>query len=163
MNDCTFIGRLTADPELFHTQSGKARVRFTLACEDGVYTNDDGEKVRMVEFLDFTAWEGTAEFIAKYFTKGKPMSVKASAKVERWEDKTSGDKRSKVVFRVNKANFLPTTSGHANSVNEDDEQEDEAPPKKTPAKKGSFNPKPSGKGKTRKVEDDDEIESEVLG
>lgn len=163
MNDCTFIGRLTADPELFHTQSGKARVRFTLAVEDGVYTNSEGEKVRAVEFLDFTAWEGTAEFIAKYFEKGKPMSVKASAKVEKWDDKETGDKRSKVTFRVNKANFLPTTSGHSKNTGED-EQEDEAPPKKTTTKKASFSPKPSGKAKNRQVtQDEEDIEGEVLG
>lgn len=148
MNKCIFIGRTTRPVELAYTSNGKAYARFTLAVSDGVYKNQDGEKVESVDFLDFTAWEKTAEFVAEYWgdKQGKPMIVDAKAKLEKW-DTADGEKRSKVSFKVNEVKFLPS-SGKANSDDTDESDEDEAAPpkksgKKTETKKtGGFRPKP---------------------
>lgn len=158
MNKCVFLGRIVAPAELFYTGSGTARARFTLAVDGGSYTNKDGETVSQVDFLDFTAWDKTAEFVAKYWTtKGKPMLVESEARQEKWED-SEGQKRSKVGFRVLKANFTPTW----NQDKEETEDEEDTTPKKTnknDKKSGGFKP-----NSNRKVnnDDDDEITSGPL-
>ena len=66
MNNVSLIGRLTADPELRHTQSGVANVRFTIAV-DRTFTKQGEE--RQADFITITAWQQRAEFICRYFTK----------------------------------------------------------------------------------------------
>lgn len=95
MNKCIFLGNLTRDPE----RHG-AVVRFSLAVQDEF-------KKDTVHFLEFKAFKQTAEFVEKYFTKGKPMIVDCNAVHETWEQ--DGQKRSKVVFYVNRSSFVPGT------------------------------------------------------
>ena len=64
MNIVSLIGRLTADPELKHTQSGTAMTRFTLAV-DRAYTKPGEEK--QADFITIVAWQQKAEFVCKYF------------------------------------------------------------------------------------------------
>lgn len=75
LNSCIIMGRLTADPELRHTNSGVACCSFTLAVErDGKPNEQTGQ--RTADFIDCTAWRNTAEFICKWFSKGR-MAVAA--------------------------------------------------------------------------------------
>jgi len=74
-NRCVLSGRLTADPELRQTQNGISVASFTIAV-DRQYTPKDGE--RQADFIDIVAWRGTAEFVSKYFTKGKWIEVDGS-------------------------------------------------------------------------------------
>lgn len=70
LNNCIIMGRLTADPELRHTNSGVACCSFTLAVErDGKPNEQTGQ--RAADFIDCTAWRNTAEFICKWFSKGR--------------------------------------------------------------------------------------------
>lgn len=70
LNNCIIMGRLTADPELRHTNSGVACCSFTLAVErDGKPNEQTGQ--RAADFIDCTAWRNTAEFICKWFSKGQ--------------------------------------------------------------------------------------------
>lgn len=143
MNKCLFIGRTTRPAELAYTAGGKAYARFTLAVNDGAYTNKDGEKVEVVDFLDFTAWEATAEFVAKYWgeKQGKPMAVEAIAKLDKWET-AEGENRSKVTFKVVKVEFLPS-NGKNNETEDDEDETPKKTTKKTETKKaGGFRPKP---------------------
>ena len=71
MNHIVLMGRLTRDPELRHTNSGKAVASFTLAVDRG--GKDGGE--RQTDFIDIVAWKGTAEIASKYFSKGQMCAV----------------------------------------------------------------------------------------
>lgn len=104
MNQCTFLGNLTYDPELRSTPNGNSVVSFGVAINKRFKTAD-GEQKEEVTFLDFEAWNKQAEFIQEYFRKGDKILVDASAKLDTWEDKTTSEKRSKVKFRVNSVYF----------------------------------------------------------
>ena len=72
MNNVSLIGRLTADPELRHTQSGTANTRFTIAV-DRSYQKPGEDK--QADFITITAWQQKAEFICKYFSKGQRIAI----------------------------------------------------------------------------------------
>ena len=82
LNICVLIGRLTKDPELKYTNSGKAVANFTLAV-DRPYTNKDGE--READFIICQAWGSTAENLAKYMTKGRQVAVDGRLQVRSYE------------------------------------------------------------------------------
>lgn len=84
LNTAAIMGRLVADPELKHTPSGVAVTSFTLAV-DRNYAKPGEE--RQTDWIDVVAWRGTAEFICKYFTKGRMIAVTGSLQTRTWEDK----------------------------------------------------------------------------
>ena len=92
LNNITLMGRLTKDPELRYTQNGTAVTSFTLAVERD-YSGKDSEK--QVDFIDCLAWRHTAEFLAKYFSKGRMVVASGRLQVRPWEDK-NGNKRKAV-------------------------------------------------------------------
>lgn len=101
MNNVNLLGRITADIELKHTPSNVAVVSFTLAVDRG-YKNEDGTK--WTDFIDIVAWRNTAEFIAKYFSKGQRMAIQGRLQTRGWEDK-DGNKRKAVEVVVDNAYF----------------------------------------------------------
>ena len=105
MNDCKFMGNLTRDPETRETGSGKSVCNFGLAVNRSFKRGD--ERVSEVAFLDMEVWDTGATTIAKYFAKGEPIIVDCSVKQDNWEDKETGQKRSKLKFRVNQFYFIP--------------------------------------------------------
>ena len=93
LNRCILMGRLTRDPELRRTQSGTAVASFALAVERDFKDRDTGEKA--ADFIDIVAWRQTAEFISRYFTKGRLAVVEGRLQTRSYEDK-SGNKRKAV-------------------------------------------------------------------
>lgn len=91
LNEIILMGRLTRDPELRHTQSGTKVAAFTLAV-DRDYKDASGEKE--TDFIDIVAWRGTAEFVSKYFTKGRMAVVKGRLQIRDWTDKDNNKRRS---------------------------------------------------------------------
>lgn len=90
LNQVVLLGRLTASPELRHTQSGVAVTTFRLAV-DRDFKDKDGEK--KADFLPVVCWRGTAEFVARYFSKGRLVAVCGRLQVREYTDK-DGNKRS---------------------------------------------------------------------
>lgn len=90
LNKIIVMGRLTRDPELRHTQSGTAVVSFTLAVDRDMKDKQTGE--RATDFIDVVAWRNTAEFVSKYFSKGRMAVVEGRLQMRDWTDK-SGNKR----------------------------------------------------------------------
>ena len=90
LNKIIIMGRMVRDPELRHTQSGTAVASFTLAVDRDFKDKATGE--RAVDFIDCTAWRGTAEFVSRYLTKGRMAVVDGRLQIRRWEDK-DGNKR----------------------------------------------------------------------
>ena len=91
LNVAVIMGRLTADPELRHTQNGVAVTSFTLAVDRG-YVKQGQE--RQTDWIDVVAWRQTAEFVCKYFTKGQMMAVNGSLQTRTWEDKNGAKHKS---------------------------------------------------------------------
>ena len=91
LNRIDIQGRLVRDPELRRTQSGVAVTSFTLAVERDYC---EAGKDREADFIDCVAWRGTAEFIDKYFTKGRMMIVTGRLQIRNWQDKEGNKRRS---------------------------------------------------------------------
>ena len=83
------MGRLTRDPELRRTGSGTAVTSFSLAC-DRDFKSQSGDKE--TDFIEVVAWKNTAEFVSKYFSKGRMAVVEGRLQIRDWTDK-SGNKR----------------------------------------------------------------------
>lgn len=92
------MGRLTRDPELRYTGSQVPVASFTLAV-DRDYKPDSGE--RETDFIDIVAWRGTAEFVSKYFSKGRMAVVSGRLQMRNWTDKEDNKRRSAEVVAEN--------------------------------------------------------------
>lgn len=91
LNHITLMGRLTRDPELRRTQNGTAVASFTIAVErDGKGPN--GEK--QTDFIDIVVWGASAEFVSKYFAKGRMAIVDGRLQIREWKDRDGNKRRS---------------------------------------------------------------------
>ena len=98
LNKIIIMGRLTRDPELRRTASSTAVAGFTLAV-DRDFKSQNGEK--STDFIDVVAWRNTAEFVAKYFTKGRMAVVEGRLQNRDWKDKDGNNRRSAEVVAEN--------------------------------------------------------------
>ena len=89
LNRITLTGRLCADPELRKTQAGISVCSFRIACDRDFGKGEERE----TDFLDIVAWRGTAEFVCKYFTKGRLITVDGRLQARPWTDR-EGNKRT---------------------------------------------------------------------
>lgn len=93
LNKVLIMGRLTKTPELEQTNSGVSVVSFSLAVERDFKDKQSGEKT--TDFIAVTAWRGTADFVSKYFTKGRMAVVEGRLQTRDWMNK-EGNKRKAV-------------------------------------------------------------------
>ena len=91
LNHITIMGRLTRDPELRMTQSQTQVASFTLAVDRDFGGRDGAE--RQTDFIDCVAWRQTAEFVSKYFSKGRMAVVSGRLQSRKWETR-EGEKRT---------------------------------------------------------------------
>lgn len=101
-NKVILMGRLCADPELKTTPSGISVTSFRLAINRKMQKD-------ATDFIDVVAWRQCAEFVCKYFTKGKPILVCGSIQSRNWEDK-NGNKRTAIEVVADEATFTETNS-----------------------------------------------------
>ena len=112
MNICAFIGRLGREPEMRYTTNGKDVVSFSLA------VNRDGKKDES-DWIDFVAWEKTAEIIAQHCHKGDLIGVTGNLQRREWEK--DGQKRYAHEVRVNRIDFCSKKSAaNANTTPDED-------------------------------------------
>lgn len=102
LNSVVLIGRLTKDPELRYTQSGKAVATLRLAVDRGT-TNPQGEKE--TDFIDVVVWERQAETVANYLQKGRLVAVQGRLQVRQYETQ-EGQRREKAEIVANSVRFL---------------------------------------------------------
>lgn len=95
LNTVIIAGRLTRDPELKYTQGGRAVCTVSIA-NTRFYKDKSGEKKEDTTFIDATVWDKFAEYVGEKIKKGRPVIVEGRLKSESWEDKSSGQKRSKI-------------------------------------------------------------------
>ena len=99
LNHITLMGRLTRDPELRYTQSGTPVASFSLAVDRDFGSRDGGE--RQTDFIDIVAWRQTAEFVSKYFAKGRMAVVCGRLQIRDWQDRDGNKRRSAEVVADN--------------------------------------------------------------
>ncbi len=95
LNKVMLMGNLTRDPEIKYTPKGMAIANFGIAI-NRVWSNEAGEKQEEVTFIDIEMFGRKAEVVGEYFKKGKPIYVEGRLKLDSWDDKTSGQKKSKL-------------------------------------------------------------------
>jgi single-strand DNA-binding protein len=94
-NKVILVGNLTRDPEVRYTPKGTAVTDIGLAV-NRVYTTDNNEKREEVTFIDVTLWGRTAEIAGEYLKKGRPCLIEGRLQMDTWDDKQTGQKRSKL-------------------------------------------------------------------
>lgn len=112
LNKVFLIGNLTRDPELRVTPKGTSICQFGLAV-NRQFKDEAGASRDETTFVDIEAWGKQAELVAKYLTKGAPAMVEGRLKLDQWEDKTNGQKRSKIKLVLDNVQFLSARSGSA--------------------------------------------------
>ncbi len=97
-NKVLLMGNLTRDIELRHTQSNTAIAKFGLAVNRRYSVGEGGSREQREEttFVDCEAWGRTAEVMSQYLTKGRPVFIEGRLRLDQWDDKTSGQKRSRL-------------------------------------------------------------------
>ena len=105
LNRVFLIGNLTRDPEIRVTPKGTSTASFGLAV-NRTYRDEAGASHEEVTFIDIEAWGKQAELVGKYLAKGSPCMVEGRLKLDQWEDKTSGQKRSKLKVVLDNVQFL---------------------------------------------------------
>ena len=98
LNKIIVMGRLTRDPELRRTQSGLAVTSFSVAV-DRDFKSQSGE--RETDFIDVVAWRQTAEFVSKFFTKGRMAVVEGRLQMRDWTDRDGNKRRSAEIVADN--------------------------------------------------------------
>ena len=104
------MGRLTRDPELRRTGSGTAVTSFSLAC-DRDFKSQSGEKE--TDFIEVVAWKNTAEFVSKYFSKGRMAVVEGRLQIRDWTDK-AGNKRTTAEVVADNVYFADSKRSESN-------------------------------------------------
>jgi single-strand DNA-binding protein len=110
-NKVLLMGNLTRDIEVRHLPSGQAVGNIGLAVNRRWRDQNSGEMREEVTFVDCEAWGKTAENMAKFFTKGRPVFIEGRLKLDTWQDKTDGSNRSKLKVVVESFEFVDSKGG----------------------------------------------------
>ncbi|CAN5899571.1 single-stranded DNA-binding protein [soil metagenome] len=94
-NKVMLMGNLTRDPEVRYTPKGSAVADLAIAV-NRVYTADNGEKREEVTYVDVVLWARLAELAGQYLSKGRPVFIEGRLQMDSWEDKQTGQKRSRL-------------------------------------------------------------------
>ena len=149
LNHIVLMGRLTRDPELRRTGSGIAVASFTLAV-DRDFAAQGAE--RETDFVDIVAWRNTAEFVSRYFTKGRMAVVTGRLQIRNWTDKEGNKRRSAEVVADN------VYFGESKRRDGGDASRPAAPSASAPAHRGSYggyDNVPQGGSAFSELDDDD--------
>ncbi len=109
-NKVILVGNLTRDPELRYTPKGTAIAKIGLAV-NRVWTNEAGEKKEEVTFVDVDVFGRTAENVGQYMRKGRPILIEGRLRLDQWDDKQTGQKKSKLGVVAETVQFLGSPGG----------------------------------------------------
>jgi single-strand DNA-binding protein len=124
LNVVILRGNLTFDPELRHTPAGTAVTTVRVANNRSYGEND------WVNYVDVELWGKKAELVAEYFSKGSPIEITGELKTDTWDDKSTGEKRSKIVVKATDFYFVGGGSGQKNDEPEEKPVKSETKPKR---------------------------------
>jgi single-strand DNA-binding protein len=134
-NKVLLMGNLTRDPEVRYTPKGTAVATLGLAVNE-YYTTATGEQKEETIFVDIDVWGRQAETAGQYLAKGRPVFVEGRLRLDSWDDKETGQKRSKLKVVALRIQFLGAPRGGA-------EFKDQAPSDEAPARSSGRGPRPS--------------------
>jgi single-strand DNA-binding protein len=109
-NKVILVGNLTRDPELRYTPKGMAIAKIGLAV-NRVWKNEAGESKEEVTFVDVDVFGRTAENVGQYMRKGRPILIEGRLRLDQWDDKQTGQKRSRLGVVAETVQFLGSPSG----------------------------------------------------
>ncbi|MBC8202234.1 MAG: single-stranded DNA-binding protein [Planctomycetes bacterium] len=112
-NKVLLMGNLTRDPQLKQTPNNMSVAEIGLAC-NRKFNSKDGEMREEVTYVDCEAWGRTAETMAKYLSKGKPVFVEGRLKLDQWQDK-EGNNRSKLRVVIESFQFIDSRGGQSST------------------------------------------------
>ena len=110
LNKVMLIGNLTRDPELRYTPKGTAVADIALAI-NRVWNNEQNQRQEETTFVDITLWGRQAELAQQYLTKGRGAYIEGRLQMDTWDDKQTGQKRSKLKVVAESLQFLPDGKG----------------------------------------------------
>lgn len=116
-NKVIIAGNLTRDPELRYTPKGTAVARLGIAC-NRKWKSETGELKEEVTFVDVDAFGKQAETIGQYLKKGRPILIEGRLRLDQWEDKQSGQKKSKLGVVLENFQFLDSGGGRGEGASE---------------------------------------------
>ena len=128
LNKVLLLGYLTRDPELRYTPKGTAVTDIGLAV-NRVRTNDQGERLEETTFVDITLWGRQAELAQQYLSKGRGVFIEGRLQLDTWDDKQTGQKRSKLKVVGENLQFLPDGRGGGGGGGQRPQQ---SPPQQSP-------------------------------
>ncbi len=111
LNKVMLLGNLTRDPELRYTPKGSAVAEIGLAVKR-TWTNDQNQRQEEVTFVDITLWGRQAELAQQYLTKGRSVFIEGRLTLDTWDDKATGQKRSKLRIVAENMQFMPDGKGN---------------------------------------------------
>ena len=126
LNKVFLIGNLTRDPELRTTPKGTAICQFGIAV-NRQFKDESGATRDETTFVDVEAWGKQGELVHKYLSKGSPAMVEGRLKLDQWEDKQSGQKRSKLKVVLDNVQFLSSRGGGGGGGGASQSEESGAP------------------------------------
>ena len=135
LNKVFLMGRLTFDPELRRTTGGTAVTELRMATTRS-WAGRDGERREETLFIDVTVWDRQAENCCQYLRKGSGIHVEGSLKVDTWDDKNTGEKRSKIRVTAERVQFLDSRRGDSGGGTSGGSDDDYAAPREPAARRG---------------------------
>lgn len=136
-NRVILMGHLTRDPELKILDNDNAVCNFGMAMNE-YYTNRDGERTETACFVEIEAWGRQAEIVNEYCTKGSPLFIEGSLKLDQWENE-EGEKRSRLRVRLFRLQLIGSKEGGDSSEDSSAKPTREQPPNDRAESSGSGN------------------------
>jgi single-strand DNA-binding protein len=124
-NKVILLGNLTRDPEVRYTPKGSAVCDLGIAV-NRVYTTDSGEKREEVTFVEVVLWARLAEIAGEYLKKGRPVFIEGRLQMDSWDDKQTGQKRTKLRVVGESMQLLGGRPGGAGAATETSEENPKA-------------------------------------
>lgn len=149
LNLVLLMGNLTRDPEVKYTTSGTPIASFGLAVNRTYMVGE--EKRQEVTFLDIEFWGKQAEALGKYVHKGDPLHITGRLKLDQWEDKQTGQKRSKIRVIGEQFQFLKNKEGGSHTHDQEADEYTQA------AKRHQSQSKPPSQGFEETPEEEDDV------
>ncbi len=140
VNKVILIGNLTQDPELRYTAGQRPVTDLRMAVNRFIGGGEGAERKEEVLFIDVTVWDRQAETACQYLTKGRQVYVEGYLRMDSWDDKESGQKRTKIKVVAQNVQYLDGRREERGAPPQGDES---APPRSSDAPSRSYTPRPA--------------------
>ena len=148
-NKVILVGNLTRDPELRYTPKGMAIARLGIAV-NRTWKSESGEMKDETTFVDVDAFGRQAETLGQYLKKGRPIMIEGRLRLDQWDDKQTGQKRSKLGVVLETFQFLDSGRGGESGAGE-------SSPRPRPSAAAPAAPAPAGDSDAPPPPDDDDV------